>query len=71
MNKHWANAERRYVDLLESYPGSKAAPEALYWRGVCNYKASNDHTVLAKLVDEFNQKYRDSIWAMKAAGWAD
>lgn len=71
MNKHWADAERRYAAVLESYPGSKAAPEALYWRGVSHYKATNDHTVLGKLADEFRQKYNDSIWAMKTAAWAD
>lgn len=71
MNKHWANAERRYAAVLEAHPDSKAAPEALYWRGVSHYKATNDHTVLRKLVDEFRQEYNDSIWAMKTAAWAD
>jgi TolA-binding protein len=69
MNKKWADAERRYAEVLDRYPDSKAAPEALYWKGVSHYKTTNDHTVLGELPDLFRQKYPDSIWALKTAAW--
>jgi TolA-binding protein len=69
MNKNWADAERRYDEVLDRYPNSKAAPEALYWKGVSHYKATNDHTVLGELPEQFEQKYPDSVWAMKTAAW--
>lgn len=68
MNKDWAGAERRYAQVLERYPNSHAAPEALYWKGVSRYKATNDHTVLGELPEQFNQ-YPDSIWALKTLAW--
>lgn len=69
MQKQWADAERRYATVLEHYPDSKSAPEALYWRGVSHYKATNDHTVLGELPGQFKEKYPDSLWAMKTAAW--
>ena len=69
MNKNWADAESRYAAVLDRYPDSKAAPEALYWKGVSHYKATNDHTILGELPDLFQEKYPDSIWARKSLGW--
>ena len=69
MSKEWAEAERRYAAVLEKYPESKAAPEALYWKGVSNYKATNDHTVLGELPGQFRGKYPDSSWALKTIAW--
>lgn len=68
MSKKWADAERRYTEVLERYPNSHAAAEALYWKGVSHYKATNDHTVLGELPEQFN-KYPDSIWAEKTLAW--
>jgi TolA-binding protein len=68
-NKRWAEAEERFGQVLDRYPESKAAPEALYWKGVSNYKATNDHIVLGQLAEEFKQKYTDSIWALKTLAW--
>jgi len=70
MNKNWADAERRYGEVLDRYPNSKVAPEALYWKGVSHYKATNDHTVLGELPQQFEQKYPGSVWALKTAAWA-
>jgi TolA-binding protein len=69
--KQWAEAERRYGVVIDLYPDSKAAPEALYWKGVSHYKATNDHTVLGELPGQFKEKYPDSIWALKTAAWAE
>ena len=70
MNKDWGEAEKRYARVLEQYPKSHAAPEALYWKGVSHYKATNDHTVLGEMPDLFRQEYPDSIWALKTLAWA-
>ena len=70
MNKKWSDAERRYGEVLDRYPNSKAAPEALYWKGVSHYKATNDHTVLSELAEQFKQKYSDTIWALKTLAWS-
>ena len=69
MGKHWSDAEQRYAAVLEKYPQSKSAPEALYWKGVSHYKATNDHTVLSELPGQFREQYPDSIAALKALGW--
>ena len=69
MSKDWKDAERRYTEVLERYPESKAAPEALYWKGVSHYKGTNDHTVLGELPGQFREKYPDSEWALKTAAW--
>ena len=68
-NKNWKEAERRYAEVLERYPDSKTAPEALYWKGVSHYKVTNDHTVLGELPELFQQKYPDTIQALKTAAW--
>jgi TolA-binding protein len=69
MSKDWKDAERRYAEVLERYPNSKSAPEALYWKGVSHYKATNDHTVLGELPGQFQEKYPDSSWSLKTAAW--
>lgn len=69
MNKHWAEAEESYAQVLERYPNSHAAPEALYWKGVSRYKVTNDHNVLGELPEQFKQKYPDSIFALKTLAW--
>jgi len=69
MSKDWADAERRYSEVLDRYPKSNAASEALYWKGVSHYKATNDHTILGQLPQMFRDQYPDSIWALKTAAW--
>lgn len=69
MHKQWADAESKYAKVLERYPKSKVAPEALYWKGVSRYKATNDHTILGQLPEQFKEKYPDSVWALKTTAW--
>jgi TolA-binding protein len=70
MRKTWPEAEQRYTHIIERYPDTAAAPEAVYWRGVCQYKSTNDHTVLGGVPEQLNEKYPDSVWAKKAAVWS-
>ena len=70
MKKDWANAEKRFADVIERYPDSKYAPEAVYWRGVSRYSASHDGAELANVATVFADKYQDSVWAKKAVPWS-
>jgi len=70
MDKHWADAEQRYDQVIERYTETAAAPEAVYWKGISQYKRTNDHTVLAGVAQELGAKYPESVWAQKAIVWA-
>ena len=70
MQKQWADAEQRYAQVIERYPDSLVAPEAIYWNGVSKYKRTNDHTVLGGIPERFKGKYADSQWALKASVWS-
>lgn len=70
MHKQWADAERRYAQVVERYPDSKVTPEAIYWKGVSRYKETNDHTVLGEVPEQLKGKYADSLWALKASVWS-
>jgi hypothetical protein len=71
MRKKWADAERRYTELVERYPDSTVAAEAVYWKGICRYKQTNDHTVLSVVPEQLKEKYADTVWAIKASVWSD
>jgi len=66
----WSEAERRYGEVAEKFPGTDAAPEALYWAGVARYKAGQTGA-LAETAKLFKTKYVDSAWAKKASVWAN
>jgi thioredoxin family protein len=67
--KQWADAERRFREVVEQLPNSDAAPEALYWAGVTRYKATGDGAPLKETARAFTQQYQDSTWAKKASVW--
>jgi len=69
MQKKWKDAEALYSQILNDYPKSTAAPEAVYWKAVSHYKATNDHTVLGEVPKTLQQKYPNSVWAKKAIPW--
>lgn len=67
--KDYGVAERLYRDIVNSYPTSDAAPEALYWAGVSKYRATSDPSALGETAGAFAQQYQDSSWAKKASVW--
>jgi len=69
MKKDLADAERRYAEIVERYPESQFAPEALYYLGVSRYSISHDSAILAETARAFTEKYQDSIWALKSLPW--
>lgn len=66
----FGKAEKRYREVVEQFPNSAAAPEALYWAGVSKYKATNDAGALKDTAEAFRSRYADSQWAKKASVWA-
>ena len=66
----WADAEKRFREIVDKLQKSEAAPEALYWAGVSRYKASGDNTALKETAKAFTQRYTNSSWAKKASIWA-
>ena len=70
MKKKFADAEKIYAGVIERHANTSAAPEAIYWRAVCKYKATNDHTVLGPAAEELSQKYPGDEWTLKSGPWA-
>ena len=68
-DEKWDDAERRYREVVEQFPGTDAAPEALYWAGVARYKGTNNASALADTAHAFGDRYQDSTWAKKASVW--
>jgi hypothetical protein len=66
----WAEAEKRFREIVEKLPKADAAPEAQYWAGVSRYKASNNPAALKETAKAFTTRYADSSWAKKASIWA-
>jgi len=70
MHKKWADAETIYAGVAEKYADTSVAAEAIYWRGVSHYKATNDHTVLGEVAKELAEKYPRDEWTLKSLPWA-
>jgi len=70
MHKKWADAEKTYARVAENYADTTVAVEAIYWRGVSNYKATNDHTVLGGVAKELGEKYPGNEWTLKSLPWS-
>jgi hypothetical protein len=68
--KQWAEAEKHFRQVVEQYPQSASAPEALYWAGVARYKSTGNAAALGETAAAFKQEYQDTQWAKKASVWA-
>lgn len=66
----WAEAEKRFREIVEKLPNTDGAAEALYWAGVSRYKATNNTAALKETAKAFTQQYKDSSWAKKSTVWA-
>ena len=67
--KDYAEAERRYREIVDQFPSTDAAAEALYWAGVSKYKGSGDASALTATTEAFRERYQDTAWAKKASVW--
>ena len=62
-------AEKRFRGVVEQWPESEAAAQALYWAGVAQYKTRNDASALKQTALALKQKYPSTAWAKKASVW--
>ncbi len=69
-HKKFADAQQIYADIANSYPTLAVAAEAIYWRDVCHYKATNDHTSLGVAAKELSEKFPNDEWRLKSLPWA-
>jgi thioredoxin-related protein len=53
--------------VVLTYPGSTAAPEATYLRGVIEYKKTHQAEALKRALEELKREYPSSEWAKRAA----
>jgi len=67
--RDYADAEHRYREIVDRFPASDAAPEALYWAGVSKYKGSGDAAALTATAEAFRHRYQGTAWAKKASVW--
>jgi TolA-binding protein len=58
-------AERHFRAVVERYPNTEAAPEALYWAGVSRYKGTGEAAALADTAAQFRGRYQETSWAKK------
>lgn len=59
-------ALRALNTLLERYPKSDAAPEAIYLRGVSLYKSTHNPKPLREAYEKLQQEYPSSEWTKRA-----
>ena len=52
--------------LLAEYPKSGSVPEALYWRGVCSYKATDNPRPLKEAYEQLKAEHASSEWTKRA-----
>jgi hypothetical protein len=70
MKKKFADAEKAYAAIASQHAGTGVVPEAIYWRGVSKYKATNDHTVLGESAKELSKNFPGDEWTLKSVPWA-
>ncbi len=70
MHKKFADAKEIYASIVNRFGNLAVAAEAIYWRDVCNYKATNDHTSLSGAAQELAEKFPQDEWRLKSLPWA-
>lgn len=68
-HENWDEAEKLFREIVDKFPNTDAAPEALYWAGVAPYKGSHDSGSLKETAKAFKERYQDTSWAKKASIW--
>jgi len=58
---------RRFSGIVERLGATDAAPESLYWTGVCEFKLTKDVGRIAEKNREVVKRYPNHIWAKKLA----
>jgi hypothetical protein len=67
--QEWEHAERHFREVVDKYPNTSAAAEALYWAGVARYKGTNDPAALGQTARAFTERYQQTEWAKRSSVW--
>ncbi|MGQ0761843.1 MAG: hypothetical protein ACT4OT_07495 [Acidobacteriota bacterium] len=70
MHKKFADAQKLYAEVSDRFGSLDLAAEAIYFRDVCKYKATNDHTSLGEAAKELAEKFPEDEWRLKSLPWA-
>ncbi len=62
-------AQTYFKKVLKEFPKSEFAPEARYYLGVSQYKATHDSSHLKKTWDDMKKLYPEDSWTKKASAW--
>lgn len=66
MAKHWDQAIQHYERVIRDHAETTWVPEALYWRAVCIYQSTHDHSALKALSKDM-ARWPGSVWAVRAS----
>ena len=58
------------VEDVKAAMASAVGAEAMYWRAVSQYKATNDHTGLGEVAKELAEKFPGDEWQLKSVPWS-
>jgi len=64
--QRYAEALAVIQELLDTYPGSDAAPEALFLKGVAGYKSTHNPKPLKETYEQLQSRYPSSEWTQRA-----
>jgi TolA-binding protein len=62
-------AEKSFRKLVDRYPGTVAAPEALYWAAVSAHRRTGLPESLHSGTLALREQYPESEWTKKASEW--
>ncbi len=65
----FVGAQRAFQAICDRYPSADAAPEAMYWVGVSEYKPNRDRQALKRAAERLQQQYPRSEWTKKGSVW--
>ncbi len=68
-SKDWDRADRCFNSVVDRFPASDVAPEALYYSGVARYEKTHDASNLAETNRRLQARYPDSSWAKRSSVW--
>ena len=60
------DAIRQFQTVIERHPGAGATPEAIFLRGVAEYKHTQDAKALRRVYEVLSASYPQSEWARRA-----
>ena len=70
MRKKFAEGQDLYARVVERFGDLALTAEAIYYRDVCKYKATNDHAVLGEAAKELAEKFPHDEWRLRTLPWA-